>query len=188
MIHLQFQALQARIQDILPDVAEVDWFLGQYELQDEGQSFYTAPAVYVEFQPMVWETLGDGMQRGTLRFRTHLVSSSLYEDGRRITEGGLDHLLWESRMYVGLHGFAPKLSSLPSMSALEGTANDAYLFKNCTRLTTSFDHELSPLLITLTEYSAVCYDYAAVPAFQRIIADIIFTANLHPLPLEAPFH
>lgn len=150
---------------------DVDWFLGQYEIDDD-KLVYTVPIAYVEFSPLQWETLPREVQESTLQFSVHTVTDNIYADDKRILSPVSNNLNLAEEVFKKLMNTRGLLSELAGFQNLAGTENDFILFNSITRIGQTFDHRLSPYLVTIQTFETRILDYSAAPAFQQIMATL----------------
>jgi hypothetical protein len=150
----------------------VDWYYGQYHEQDQdegaGATLWDTPAAFIEFAPIAWQTLGDGLQKAQLHFTVHVVNESMYDTDQRVLDDGQDHFGLEAQVYAALHRHRVLLSHLPAFAALSGTADDRVLCESITRVSTVIDHTLRRQLVSVQEFQTTIYDYSAMKDFLMI--------------------
>jgi hypothetical protein len=152
-----YEALEKRLLEKVPGLKYVDWYYGQYDEADDDAMVWITPSVFLEFFPMDWQQLGQsGMQMGTLRFTTHVVTDTAYDDKQRMTVH--NHLSFEKSVYIALQGWDCMLSYLDNYAALANTNNDVQLFNSITRETSESDHALQRFIVTKASYECNVID------------------------------
>lgn len=68
-----FQAISTRLGESVPEIRTIDLWHGQTAAIGEGAS-WPLPAVFVEFEPIVWSQTGNGGRCGDVGVNLHLVS------------------------------------------------------------------------------------------------------------------
>lgn len=90
-----------------PVVKTVDLWNEQVEFIEQEEAFDT-PAVFIEFRPVQWGTLGGSVQRAELTLRLHIVTAwqGSARDGSRYREQALERFNLLDRMDALLFNFA----------------------------------------------------------------------------------
>lgn len=152
MLESIYKALKERLETI-PDVDEVDYFLGQYLQAEGGSVLYSDEALFIEFLPIPWQSLRGGVQKAVLNFRIHAVSSCLYDDENRLIGTGVfDHMGLVTKVFQSLQNFR----------AIEPSGN--VLFESVVRIRTEPNHDLDLVMVTVQEFQATIFDYSAIAA------------------------
>jgi hypothetical protein len=169
MLKLVYMAVKKRLGARLLDVRWIDWYLNQYAQEGE-QSLWTTPALFIEFPPLDWRKLGNGVQVSDATMLVHLVNETHYDDDKRIIADVPGHLEEEAEVYAALEGFRCKLSYLDEYASLAGQPEDRVLMETTVRLRTYPDHDMSRLLVSVQEFTTRIYDYGATPEWQQVTA------------------
>lgn len=183
MLNLVYSALKKRLTaEVSPEY--VDWFYGQYldeETEDGGEMLWATPAVFVEFLPLKWETLGNAVQAANLQFNIHLVNNSLDSDEKRVTDtASLDHLGMESDVFRALQGFRALLSYVPGFEALAGEPGDRVILETISRLSSEPDHSMGRQLVSVQTFACRIYDYAATKTWATVVASLNQSVDMVP--------
>lgn len=168
MLREIYIALKQRLQEIT-ELKEVNWFYGQYYQEDQSQSLWTTPSLFIEFLPIQWQVVGNKVQRANLKFILHLVNESHYDNDERILSAVPNHFGLESKVYLKMMGFRDLLSNIPGYENLTDTEDDRILMESIVRTDTIVDHSLSNLLISLQQFSCTIHDYSAHPSYQNVL-------------------
>jgi hypothetical protein len=172
MIKEHYQALKQRLFEI-PDVKIIDWYMGQDESLEGNNLVWGTPAIYIEFDPIQWQTLGNGIQRGTMTFNIRLVTDSLHDSDQKLFDTfAIDHFAFTQSLFTQMMNWRCNASYLPQFGQLLGTNEDVVLMESVVRLNTTPIHEVSDLLRTVQTFTCVVYDYSAVKQWQTIVANI----------------
>jgi hypothetical protein len=177
MLALVYQALKKRLA-AATEPAYIDWYMGQYlepEAEEGGQLLWQTPAQFVEFQPVDWQTLGNGAQAANVRFNVHLVNDTYFDDDRRVTDATLGHLVQEASVYAALQNWRCLLSYVPGLEALEDTPNDRVLIESIVRERTDPDHNLNRQIVSVQGFACRVYDYGAVKNWVEVMANLGIT-------------
>lgn len=104
-----FQAIKDKL---AADVAAIKFVeLWNNQLQNEDIELpFNMPAVFVEYAPMEWETLGLQRQAADIDFALHVVTECFHESGTHDTAGdvslGLQHLTVVADVSKAMHGYS----------------------------------------------------------------------------------
>jgi hypothetical protein len=176
MILEYYQIIKARLQEIT-QLKEVDWYYAQEEQAEENTLFVDCGA-YIEFEAIDWATMGTGIQQATLGFNIHVVSESMYDNDQRVLDPTTNHLGLNALVYQKLHKYGAWLSSLPAFAALANTGNDKRVVNEIVRTSTTPDHRLSNLMVTVQRFQSTVLDVSATPAYiQTLINNLNITAS-----------
>lgn len=174
MLNLVYSAIKKRLAaQVLPLPKYVDWYYAQYledEMEDGGQLLWQTPALFVEFLPIEWETRPQNIQTSTLRFNTHLVNESFYDNDQRVLDAAVNHLGQESSVFVALMNWRCMLSYVPGFEALADTANDRVLLESIVRESSEPDHTMRRQLVGVQRFACRIYDYSAQPQWAQVLA------------------
>lgn len=172
MLNLVYSALKKRVNDqVTPKYT--DWYMGQYLEPDEengGQLLWNTPAVFIEFVPLQWDTLGNSVQASNTAFNLHLVNDSLYDDDKRVTDPVLNHFGLETLVFKAMMNWRCMLSYVPGFEALADTDNDRVLIESIVRVSTDTDHGANRQLVSLQQFSCRIYDYSATKQWATVLA------------------
>lgn len=172
MINLIYLALKKKLQDEVSP-AYIDWYMGQYlETEEEGggQLLWDTPAVFLEFQPITWKTLGGSVQSAEITFAAHLIMDNYHDSDLRITDTNVSPFNKEVMLYSGLMNWRCNLSYVPGFEALAGTSSDRVLLESIVRINSETDHSLRRQMLSLQVFSAKTYDYSAQKEWVKVIA------------------
>lgn len=149
-----YQVLKTHLGNI-PEVEEVDWFLDQYNQDDEGSVLWITPSLFLEFQPIPWMTLSQNVQRAVLTFVVHTVTDSVYDDDERILDAATDHLQLVDDVFASLQGkrFAD---------------NGRTIMETIVRTSMIPDHSIEGIIVTTQEFKSVIFNYSARPQKQVV--------------------
>lgn len=137
----------------------VDWFSQQYNVKEGGRT-WTNPAIFIEFEPLKYENMGNQIQEFELVFSVHLVNDCYYEGENRILETDLNHMQMLQDIYTTLQGAQLQDPSTPTEILLNPIA----------RTSLTPDHALDSLIVTIQEFKATGIDRSAYRAKQIIAA------------------
>lgn len=75
----------------------------------EQETPFEVPALFIEFEPITWHIVGEGLQRGTLRIRLHVVTADYMQtaDYSPMEHEALAYLDMLDRVSECLHMFEP---------------------------------------------------------------------------------
>ncbi|MDR1846743.1 MAG: hypothetical protein LBR17_01315 [Bacteroidales bacterium] len=104
------------------------------------------PAIFIEFLPVTWQTLGLNLQQATMQFRVHIITRwySQTHDSSPDEDSQLDYLDYPDILFKNLQG----------KSVMNGIMFD--------RLTSQTDHNHATLVNTIETYSAQIRDKQAI--------------------------
>jgi hypothetical protein len=163
MYRFPFLLLKQRLEQEVPGLKETDWYMRQYAESGKG-TLYTTPACYIEFLPVDPETMGGGkIQQAVIRFRIHTVTTNLHDNHKRIHDpnAAINHLDYVDMAFAALQGFRAKLSQLQGFDHLAGTEKDYRVMNSIDRKSIVGEHKLDKLMVTVQEFSCLCYDVSA---------------------------
>jgi hypothetical protein len=167
MFQFIFLLLEQRL-NTLSELAEVDWFNNQYILSEDEEVMYKAPAAYIEFLPVDdLTTQPRKTQMGTVAFRVHVVTENYQDNDGRFKSAAMGHFDVVNQVYATLLGHAAKLSDLPDYTALAGTDADKQVYNSITRKGIQTDHNRSPLMVSIQQFSMTAYDFSAQKIFSK---------------------
>ncbi|MDQ3073271.1 MAG: hypothetical protein M3Q97_08430 [Bacteroidota bacterium] len=171
MLKYPFLAIKKRLQDKVPDLLEVEWYVSQY-LQNNEIHLITTPCAYIQFERLPTDQHQDGIQSAEMKVRIHCVSEALFSDSQRITDEVINHTGLADQIHIALNGWEAMLSDLPGQAALKGTDQDVVLVNRMVRSELLPDHSLSNLIATVQTYEAMAFDYSARPAWIEKVANL----------------
>jgi len=167
MFKFIFLLLKQRL-NTLAQLHEIDWFNNQYELSEEEEVIYSCPAAYIEFLPVADLTSQPRkLQKGSVRFRVHLVTEIYRDDDTSFHSAALEHYDFVNLVYKKLLGHSAKLSDHPDFAALANTKKDQQVYNSITRTGISPDHNRKPLMLTIQEFSMTAYDFSAQKTYTK---------------------
>lgn len=166
-----YQAFKQRLSSEITELNWVDWYLNQYAQEGE-QSMWTTPAAFVEFMPIDWQMLSNGVQSSNVMFQIHLVNESQYDDDQRMTDVQINHLGMERDVYLSMQNWRCMISYLPRYADLADTPADRVLIESTVRVRTYPDHEMNRMLVSVQEFITRIYDYSAQPQWQSVLAEL----------------
>lgn len=147
MLKTIYTQLKAELLNV-QGVAVVDWYTGLFQDQN-GALVHNTPALFVEFLPIQFETLQQGLQTTQVQFNVHTVHECLYDNDERMTDPTIDHLGMVEAVFVMLQGKTMlNTNGNPILSSIMRTA-----------LTP--DHGLGELLVTTQSFAGEATDNAA---------------------------
>ncbi len=181
MIAQVYAWLESQIKLKLPELSYVDYFTG--ETDDDGNTarVHATPCVLIEFAPQQWTQGRQGVQETQLTFTTSIVTTELRQGKDRIQSQAGAHLQLAHRVYQALQSATVKLSEVPGLEALSGTAEDAVLLNTIERIESDTSHELSRYMVTRIVWRSLVRDYSMMPATRAALADLSLTARLGSL-------
>lgn len=167
MLAAVYLGLKTRLESI-PNVEEIDYYLGQYLQGDRGGVLYTNEALFIEFLPISWESLRNKVQKAVLTFRIHAVSACLYDDEERMLGTGvLDHMALVSQVFQKMQGF--RIIDV----------SERVLLESIVRTQEEPDHELEVVMATVQEFQATIFDYSAMNPTTRLNnIDLVVTTKI----------
>lgn len=171
MIKEVYQAFKKRLGEEITALNWIDWYLAQYDMEGQ-QALWTTPAAFVEFLPINWQMLTNGVQASNIMLQVHLVNESHYDDDKRMTDDQVDHLGMENEVYLALQNWRCMLSYLDEYAALAGTPDDRVLVETVVRSRTYPDHLMSRVLVSVQEFTTRIYDYSATPQWGSVLASL----------------
>jgi hypothetical protein len=161
MFKFPFLLIKQRLEQEVPGMKEIDWYLQQY---NTNSNLYATPASYIEFLPVNPETMGGGkIQQGQVSFRIHTVSTSLHDNHKRVhnPDTAVNHLDHVDKTFAALQGWRAKVSQLDGFGHLAGTEKDYRVMNSISRKNIIPDHRINKLIVTIQEFSCLCNDIAA---------------------------
>lgn len=101
----QYNDLAELIKTQMPEVRHIDLYRGQY-LNTADYCAWDTPAVFIEFQPIQWQNLGQNCQQGILMPSFHLVIGNLAATRHQDTPepDALDFLSLIDKLHTALQG------------------------------------------------------------------------------------
>lgn len=167
MLSAVYLGLKTRL-GVIPDVEEIDYYLGQYEQGERGSVLYTEEALFIEFLPISWETLRNKVQKAVLTFRIHAVSACVYDDEDRILGTGvLDHMGLVSQVFQQLQNFR----------IIEPSGQ--VILESIVRVQEEPNHDLDVVIATVQEFNATMFDYSAMnPSTRLNSVDLVVTTKI----------
>lgn len=106
-----YEAILTRLTTKIADIKHFDLFFNQYMQEDEEEdaNAFLRPAVFFEYNPKQWDTLGNKKQESTATFSLHVVSDVIQEVDKRtaplIRGKGYEHLQLLDKIVYYLQGF-----------------------------------------------------------------------------------
>lgn len=174
MLDKIYAALKLRLAEEVPDLKEIDWYLGQYDETDPDiQNWYTSPAAYLEWDPIQWASIGMYAQAADATLNVHIVNATLYDNDQRILDAANNHFGLEREVFRALHGWRVRLIDLEPAAPPE-----LMLCETLVRRETIPDHSLRRSLVSIQRFTTRIYDYSAVPEYEQIVAQLNLTAQL----------
>lgn len=153
-----FKSISQRIKDNVTEVTHVDLWNNQIAMEGESQPF-NRPAVFIELQPVDWQTQGDKQQAGDLAFTLRVVTDTPgldTNDEQTDTNQNraLERLTILEKVWVALHGY----------QAADGSSQ----FGKIVRTGTALDTNSSQLNTDVINFKCRLTDSAAVPAYTTV--------------------
>lgn len=172
MFTYPFEILKLRLTTDVPELRELDWFLGQTNIKDKNALITTTPALYIEFMPVTPRDLGGKLQSSDAEFNIHLVTESVSDNGTNKLKKNQpnDHMRIFDKIYRSLSGFNAKLSFLPEFVLLLNTSQDQRVMNSIIRTSPIVPpHALSKgKMISIQRFSTIIYDHAAATLYTKI--------------------
>lgn len=173
MLDKIYVALKGRLAEEVPALAEVDWYLGQYDETDpDVQNWYVSPAAFLEWDPIPWESIGMYAQAANATLNVHVVNATLYDNDERILSAATNHFGLEQAVFKALHGWRVRLTDVEP-DAPEGLM----LCETLVRRETIPDHSLRRSLVSIQRFTTRIYDYSAVPDYEQVLASLNLTVQ-----------
>lgn len=153
----------------IPEIKRVDFFYGETLESNTGKPLINTPAILLEFDDSQLQNVSSKVQQGTLLFTTHIITANMYDNDKRITEGGtLNHFVLCRAVYQKLSGFSSLLSGHPAYGAIKGSDQDHVLINSITRSGYRSDHKLKKLMRSTMDFSTLITDRTATKELQSI--------------------
>lgn len=159
MLKTIYNHLKAHLAGV-SSIEDVNYFLGQYDVETSDSVLYATPALYIEFDTIEWQQLAKNIQKAELRFAIHLVTESNFDDDERILDTTPDHLGLSNEVFKKLQGHRLK-------------QGDQILMETIVRVSSTFDHVLMPVIVTKQEFTCIIFDYSAYPTTTTTTIDTI---------------
>lgn len=109
IIPVFYKAIMSRVIVKVPEIAFFEMYNGQPD-QEEDEVPYNKPAVFIEFEPMQWQTVGNKVQECDCSFRLHIETETLSEtsnlESDKERNAGLEHLMIAERVFGAIQGFS----------------------------------------------------------------------------------
>lgn len=107
-----YEAILTRLTTKIADIKHVDLFFNQYlQETEEGEdaTAFLRPAVFFEYNPKQWDTLGNKKQESTATFSLHVVSDVIQDADKRtallIRNKAYEHLALLDKIVYFLQGY-----------------------------------------------------------------------------------
>ena len=111
MINQFYEALLAQLQTKVPGIKFIDFWNNQFDmLNTEDEIPFNFPAVFIEIDPIEWQTLADSSQQSPAVIIMHLGVETLQETSNQellaTRAAGMNHLPLVQDISKALHGFS----------------------------------------------------------------------------------
>lgn len=173
MFDYYYLVLRNHLQANVPELKNIDWYLGQYLQLDEDHVPIT-PSLYIKFNPVQWETFPQSIQRArAAQIEFHLVNETAFGDERDMIDTDyINHIAIERKIFQALMNARFKLSEVPGMENLADTPNDCILMESLVRTQTQPHDTLDNLVVTIQTFVTTISDYTAIPNWQQVMATL----------------
>lgn len=170
MLTYPYEILKARLTADVTELREIDWFLDQANPKDKNSMVLAAPAVYIEFLPLIPRDLGGRLQSADAEFNLHLVTENVMDSGKRMKKDQpIDHMRIFDKINKSVSNFSAKLSYLPEFVALLNTTQDQRVMNSCTRVGITPPHRMGKgLMVSVQRFSTILYDHAAAKLYTTL--------------------
>jgi len=166
MIDLVHELLAARLQAV-PAVRHVDWYNQQDADGQDNKLPFPAPAVFMEYEPVQWNTMHRSIQEAELRFRVRILALQ-YSNRRENPSYGPHQLV--NGVYLTLHGYNARLSDTAAYSGIPA-ALDHTLISSIQRIGSQYDHRQGNRQRFVDTYKCSVYDATKRLAKQSVTPD-----------------
>ena len=147
---------------------EVDWYLGQ-DLQ-MGDQVRNTPIAYIEFLPMTFITLSNGVQHGIVTFNVHLITETAYGDERDMINETIGHQALETGIYKCLHNQRTIIDVNDNLQVV--------WHENIVRKSLTPHTRINKLVKSTQTFRCLAYDYSAYPPMISILLTLDLDAIL----------
>ena len=167
MFTYPFEIIKARLQTVVTEQRETDWYMNQDSMSDKNASIKTTPAIYIEFLPVETRDEGQRIQSAEAEFNIILITECLYDNGsRRLKkDNAKDHMIIFDKINQALSGYSARLSVLPDFVALANTPNDMRVFNSITRNGITPPVAIKALMKSTQKFKTMVWDHAAQIAY-----------------------
>ena len=168
MFTYPFEIIKARLQTVVTEQRETDWYMNQDSMSDKNASIKTTPAIYIEFLPVETRDEGQRIQSAETEFNIILITDCLYDTGskRLKKDNARDHMRIFDKINQALSGYSARLSVLPDFVALANTVNDQRVFNTITRNGITPPHvPLKAMMKSVQKFKTMMWDHAAQIAY-----------------------
>lgn len=180
MLNYIYIILQNRLKGLVdgegnPLILEVDRYVGQDMMGiDETQPMLQLPAAYIGFGSITKTNLGQDLEQWSVPLSVRIYSWMLESGDNRFVSEALRHDQRVQAVNKALSGWSAKLSQVPTLEALEGTADDFTIINTLSGLgqTPIEDSAHIELACTLLSYRFITYDLNLVPKYTDLLPDI----------------
>lgn len=140
---------------------EVDWYLGQD--QNNGDHVLNTPIAYIEFLPVDYTTLPNGIQHGNLQFNVHLLTETVYGDERDMINETIGHQSLEQGIFRSLHN-----------QRTEVDLNDTTVVfhESIVRKALTPHTRINKLVKSIQRFQCVAYDFEACATMVKVLATL----------------
>jgi hypothetical protein len=146
----------------------VDWYLGQ-DL-NIGDHVLSTPIAYIEFLPVDFTTLPNGIQHGNIEFNVHLITETAYGDERDMINDTIGHQAFETGIFKALHNERTQGEVIPGM--------DVVFHETITRIGLVPHTRINKLVKSIQRFRCVAYDFEACPQMVSVLATLDLNAFL----------
>lgn len=175
MFTYAYQTLEARLVAAIPELREIDWYLGQDSATDKTVWLHTAPLVFIEFAVVDGpRDHGHRIQSAIVDISFHLLTENARGKGSKIitkdTADSFAHAKLVDKLHKSLQGWSSLLSNLAPFSALAGTDQDQRVLTSMTRVLISPPHRPRKGMIkTVQTYRCIAYDHSACKQYTKLL-------------------
>lgn len=168
MFNLYYIAIRDYLQTAIPELENIDWYLGQF-LQEGDDAVLITPAVYIRFQPITWKTRPNKIQVSTnAQIEIWLVSETAYGDERDMLDTThINHIAIESKIFQALMN---KRFSI--QDAVPASTETFTMMESMVRTQSTIHDLLDNLIITTQTFQTTIYDISATPNYNQILIDL----------------
>lgn len=153
-----YKKLMERLQLKVAEVKHIDFWNNQTGMEEQSQP-YDKPAVFIELQPVAWQTQGDKLQVGELTFTLRIVTATQgldtgTDEATNSQNRALQRLTILEKVWVALHGYQ--------------AADAESQFGKIVRTGTQLDTNSTQLNTDIITFKCRLTDSAAVPQYTTV--------------------
>lgn len=178
MFTYPYQTLEARLLATMPELRELDWYLGQDSPTDKNVWLFTSPAAFIEFTIVDGpHDLGHRIQSAVVDISIHLLTENAKDKGAKIISKSVAdpnaHAKLMDKLHKNLHGWGAKLSQLAEFAALAGTDQDQRVLTTLSRVSVVPPHRIRKTFIkSIQRFRCIAYDHSACKLYTSLIVPV----------------